>query len=54
VLSIDRNALVPGPEDLVDTRDWLRPRLWGFKPVLPVRNTGLGRWQSLGGKHNLE
>ena len=54
VLSIDRNALVPGVEDLVDTRDWLRPRLWGFKPVLPVRSTGLGRWQSLGGKHNQE
>jgi tRNA(Ile2) C34 agmatinyltransferase TiaS len=54
VLSIDRNALVPGMDDVVDTRNWLRPRLWGFKPMLPVRNTGAGRWQSLGGKHNLE
>lgn len=51
VLSIDRDALVPGPDDVVDTRDWLRPRLWGFKPVLPVKNIGKGRWQSLGGKH---
>jgi tRNA(Ile2) C34 agmatinyltransferase TiaS len=54
VLSIDRNALVPGMDDVVDTRNWLRPRLWGFKPVLPVRSTGAGRWQSLGGKHNAE
>lgn len=50
VLSIDRNALVPGPDDVVDTRNWLRPRLWGCKPVLPVRNIGPGRWQSLGRK----
>jgi tRNA(Ile2) C34 agmatinyltransferase TiaS len=54
VLSVDRNALVPGMEDMVDTRDWVRPRLWGFKPVLPVRNTSLGRWRSMGGKHNME
>lgn len=54
VLSIDRNAMVPGIEDVVETRNWLRPRLWGFKPVLPVRNIGPGRWQSLGGKHHAE
>jgi tRNA(Ile2) C34 agmatinyltransferase TiaS len=54
VLSVDRNAMVPGRDDRVDTRDWVRPRLWGFKPVLPVRNTGPGRWRSLGGKHNQE
>ncbi len=53
VLSIDRNAMVPAMDDQVDTRDWLRPRLWGFKPVLPVRSTGHGRWESLGGKHNM-
>lgn len=54
VLSVDRNAMVPAMEDMVDTRDWVRPRLWGFKPVLPVHNTGPGRWRSLGGKHNME
>jgi tRNA(Ile2) C34 agmatinyltransferase TiaS len=54
VLSVDRNAMVPGVDDLVDTRDWVRPRLWGFKPILPVRNTGPGHWRSLGGKHNME
>jgi tRNA(Ile2) C34 agmatinyltransferase TiaS len=54
VLSVDRNAMVPGMEDMVDTRDWVRPRLWGFKPVLPVRNISPGCWRSLGGKHNME
>ncbi len=51
VLSIDRNALVPGPEDLVDTQNWLRPRLWGFKPVLPVEAQGPGYWRSVGTKN---
>ncbi|GBC61660.1 hypothetical protein DENIS_2622 [Desulfonema ishimotonii] len=51
VLSIDRNALVPGPDDRVDTRGWLRPRLWGFKPVLPVMNVSQGQWQSVGTKN---
>ncbi len=51
VLSIDRDALVPGPDDLVDTRGWLRPRLWGDRPVLPVRETSVpGHWQSIAGK----
>lgn len=50
VLPIDRNAMVPGPDDMVDTRNWLRPRLWAFKPVVPVKSLGPGRWQSLGSK----
>jgi len=54
VLCIDRNALVPGPDDLVDTRNWLRPRLWGHRPVLPVRMAAMGQWRSLGGKHGAE
>ena len=54
VLSIDRNALVPGPDDVVDTQYWLRPRLWGFKPVLPVESQGQGCWRSLGSKQKKE
>jgi hypothetical protein len=50
VLSIDRDALVPGPDDMVETQGWLRPRLWGNRPVLPVRETGPGTWQSIAGK----
>lgn len=51
VLSIDRNALVPGPEDTVDTQDWLRPRLWGDHPVLPVEASGPKAWRSVGSKN---
>lgn len=48
VLSVDRNALVPGTHTRLDTRDRGCPGRWGFKPVLPIRNTGPGRWRSLG------
>lgn len=51
VLSVDRNALVAGQEDLVDTRDWLRPRLWAGGPVLPVESSGHGSWRSISGKN---
>lgn len=50
VLSIDRDALVPGPADLVDTRGWLRPRLWGGGAVLPVETSGPGCWRSINTK----
>ncbi len=51
VLSVDRNALVAGPDDIVDTRDWLRPRLWGGEAVLPVEFCGHGSWRSISGKN---
>ena len=50
VLSIDRNALVTGSEDMVDTRNWLRPRLWAGGAVLPVESCGRGKWRSISGK----
>jgi tRNA(Ile2) C34 agmatinyltransferase TiaS len=49
-LSVDRDALVPASRDLVDTRGWLRPRLWGNRAVLPVNSTGPGKWRSIAGK----
>ncbi|MFH1566725.1 MAG: hypothetical protein ABIL09_01910 [Gemmatimonadota bacterium] len=49
VLSVDRDALVPGPEDVVDTGGWLRPRLWAGGPVLPVRQSAAGAWVADGG-----
>ncbi|SKA75062.1 hypothetical protein SAMN02745702_02089 [Desulfobaculum bizertense DSM 18034] len=49
-LSIDRNATVPMPEDFVETKDWLRPRLWSGRPMLPMELRGEGLWESLGGK----
>ncbi len=44
VLSVDRNATVPAPQDLVHTNGWLRPQLWSQSPVLPVRGDGDGAW----------
>jgi hypothetical protein len=51
VVSLDRDAVVPNPDDLVNTNGWLRPRLWGGKPGLPVAATAENRWESIGAKH---
>ena len=50
VVSMERDATVPGGGDLVYTRGWLRPRLWGDKAVVPVTPVGEGVWESLGEK----
>jgi len=50
VVSLDRNAQVPAPEDLVHTNGWLRPRLWGNRAVLSATSIGNGNWKSLGEK----
>jgi len=47
VVSIGRAAELPAPEDLVDTKGWLRPRLWSGRPVLPVVSRGKGRWETV-------
>ncbi|MCE5335663.1 MAG: hypothetical protein LLG06_13850 [Desulfobacteraceae bacterium] len=50
VVSLDRDGQCPAPEELVRTKGWLRPRLWGGRPVLPVMPEGTGVWESPGGK----
>ena len=50
VVSLDRDAMIPGPEDMVNTKGWLRPRLWGRKPILPVLARGENMWESVGEK----
>ncbi len=50
VVSLDRDSRVPAPEDTIVTKNWLRPRLWGKRAILPVMPTGDGVWESLGGK----
>jgi hypothetical protein len=50
VVSIDRDAHVPAPEDVVDTKGWVRPRLWGGKAVLPVASKSKNLWETLGEK----
>ena len=52
VFSIDRDAQIPAPEDVVDTKGWLRPRLWGGKPGLPVTSKGKNLWEALGEKRS--
>ena len=48
VLPVDRNVVFPGLDDLVDTGGWLRPRLWGGVPSVPVTLTAPGRWLAWG------
>lgn len=50
VVSLDRDSQVPAPDHLVHSRGWLRPRLWGGRPILPVAPVENGVWESLGGK----
>jgi len=52
VVSLDRDACCPRPEDMVDTKGWLRPRLWGHAVVLPVKPAGPGLWENPGKKRN--
>jgi hypothetical protein len=52
VISLDRDAQVPGPFDMVENSGWLRPMLLAGCPVLPVVPRGPGLWEALGKKHN--
>jgi len=52
VVSSDRDARVPAPEDLVYTKGWLRPRLWGTRAVLLVTPKEEGVWESIGERRN--
>ena len=49
-VSLDRNSVVPDPGDTINTKGWLRPRLWGSRPVLPVFPAAEGGWESVGAK----
>jgi hypothetical protein len=52
VISLDRDAQIPGPADIVKNDGWLRPRLVGGSPVLLVKPIGPGLWKALGKKQN--
>jgi len=52
VVSLDRDAQIPGPADIIENNGWLRPRLLGGRPVLPVVPGCPGFWEALGKKHN--
>ena len=48
VLPVDRNVVSPKPSDTLDTQGWLRPRLWGGIPAVPVAFVEAGQWTALG------
>jgi hypothetical protein len=50
VVSVDRDARVPASHDLVYTKGWTRPRLWGGGAVLLVTPKKEGAWESVGEK----
>lgn len=52
VVSIDRDAMVPASQDIVLTRGWIRPMLWGAQPVVVLKEREKGIWESLGEKRN--
>ena len=50
IMAMDRDALVPKPGDRVLTQNWVRPRLLGGQPVLPVVQKTPGVWETMGGR----
>jgi hypothetical protein len=48
IMAMDRDAPVPKPADRVRTQNWVRPRLLGGQPVLPVAQQVPGVWETLG------
>ncbi len=50
VVSVDRDPLVPLLGDLVQSATWIRPSLWGGRPVLQVQNISHGVWEPAHGK----
>lgn len=48
VLPVDRNVVSPRPQDTVNTANWLRPRLWGGIPAIPVTLVEHGLWLAIG------
>jgi len=51
VVSVDRDSQIPAPEDVVNTKGWLRPRLFGGRPGLPVIPNGKNLWEAMGEKN---
>ena len=52
VISTDRDARIPGPDDRVMTNGWVRPQLLGHKAVLFVAPEEDGVWATIHTKRN--
>lgn len=44
-LSIDRDARLAAPHDMIITNGWLRPRLIAHRPTLLIRPQGASNWE---------
>jgi hypothetical protein len=53
-VSVDRDAKIPAPSDIVITNGWLRPLLIGHRPILLVMPIGPSIWKCLHRKRNRE
>jgi hypothetical protein len=51
IAGLDRDALMPALDHHVVTHGWVRPRLWGGRPVLAVTRAGEGSWEVVGRKN---
>ena len=47
VVSMERDAKIPAPDDVVATNGWIRPRLLGHQPILLVHPKGEGQWENI-------
>jgi len=47
VVSMERDAVIPAPNDTIISNGWIRPRLLGWHPVLFVNPTGKGLWKNV-------
>ena len=50
VVSVDRDPLVPLPEDEICNAKWIRPSLWAGHPVLQVKRISDHTWEPAHGK----
>ncbi|WP_319542056.1 hypothetical protein [uncultured Pseudodesulfovibrio sp.] len=50
VVSVDRDPLVPQPDDMVVDANWIRPSLWAGQPMLQLRRVQHGVWETAHGK----
>ena len=52
IVSMDRDAKVPAPNDLVFTHGWIRPLLISHRPVVFVNQKSEGEWENIHWKRN--
>ncbi len=54
VISVNRHAEIPSPDDVVNNSGSLRPRLFAGRAVVPVISSGPGLWNTINEKKNYQ